>query len=109
MRCADDRDEDGSRRGVDIGFRTAPGSGAAIDFGTGAEGALLRRPPAETRSLDASVCRGVRLSNARVSLAAAGNQALCVRTTGGRLALVHLGAARGDPPELAVRYSTLNR
>jgi hypothetical protein len=105
-----DRGEEGSRRAVDIGFRTAQGSDFSIDFGTGAEGALLRRPPVEARSLDASVCRDVRLSNARVTFAAAvGNQALCVRTTGGRLALVYVGAVRGDPPELAIRYSTIDR
>jgi hypothetical protein len=105
-----DRDEEESRRGVDIGFRTAPGSGFSIDFGSGAEGALLRRQPAEGGALDPSICRDVRLSNARVSLAeAAGNQSLCVRTTAGRLALVQVGGARGDPPELAIRYSTLAR
>ena len=105
-----DRDEEGGRRGVDIGFRAAPGSGFHIDFGSGAEGAWLRRPAAEARSLDPSACRAVRLSNTSLPFAqAVGDQPLCVRTTAGRLALVHLGAVRGDPPELALRYSTLDR
>jgi hypothetical protein len=104
-----DRDEDGSRRAVDIGFRTA-GAGFSIEFSGGAEGALLRRPAGETRSLDPSVCRGVRLSSASVAFAGtSGNQPLCVRTTAGRLALVHLVAVRGESPELAIRYSTLER
>jgi hypothetical protein len=104
-----DRDEDGSRRAVDIGFRTA-GAGFSIEFSGGAEGALLRRQAGETRSLDPSVCRAVRLSSASIPFAGtSGTQPLCVRTTAGRFALVHLGAVRGDSPELAIRYSTLDR
>jgi hypothetical protein len=103
-----DRNEDGSRRAVDIGFRTS-GSGFSIEFSGGAEGALLRRQPVDSRLLDASVCRGVRLSNTSLPFAGTGDQPLCVRTTAGRLSLVHLGAVRGDSPELAIRYSTLDR
>jgi hypothetical protein len=104
-----DRDEEDGRTGWDIAFRGSSGSGYYLEFGARALGAPLRRQP-ESRSLDRSVCQGVRLSNARVTLAEpATNLSVCVKTTKGRMAVVHLGAVTGDPPELAIRYSTLNR
>ncbi len=105
-----DRDEPDIRGGWDFAFRGTAATGFSLEFANGALAALVRRSAAESRSFDPAACRGLRLSPGRIPLVEPiAGQIVCVKTTRGRTAIVYLGRLTPEPPELFIRYSTLER
>jgi len=101
-------DLDGDDRMTDVSLERTNDQ-FVLSFLGGAQGALVPTTRGGKKPLlDAASCEGARLSPAPVpaSEQTAGQQ-VCVRTTAGRPAAIFLGRLTPDPPELFIRYSTL--
>jgi TIR domain/PASTA domain len=103
-------DVDGDSEGLvgwDVSF-DGTGDQFFLSFGKGAQGALLPIPPGGPSSLDPAMCERIRTSDDRLPISdRTSGQMVCVRTTAGRTAAIFLGRLTPDPPELFIRYSTL--
>jgi len=99
-----DGDNEG-KKGWDVSFERT--DQFFLSFANGAQGAFMPTTP-DRPSFDPASCERVRPTATRlpVSDLTLGQQ-VCVRTTAGRTAAIFFGRLTSAPPELLVRYATL--